>query len=105
MTRRRWASLGLVSLAMGLAARPASAQLATAGGHDGGSLATGGFSGLTNSGGYSAAVPLDLPPARGGLSIPVQIIYTERGVGAAGLGWDVPLSFIRRDTTFAHRRP
>src|SRR5262249_1494379 len=25
--------------------------------------------------------------------------------GAAGLGWDVPLSFIRRDLTIAHRRP
>src|SRR5215470_6370078 len=105
MTQRRWVSLGLASLAMSLASRPASAQLATAGGQDGGGLATSGFAGFSNSGGYSASVPLDLPPARGGLSIPVQIVYTERGVGAAGQGWDVPLSFIRRDNTFAHRRP
>src|SRR5712675_1832230 len=99
MTRRRWAPLALTSLAISLAANPASAQLATGGGQDGGSLAAGGFAGLTNSGGYSTSVPLDLPPARGGLSIPVQIVYGERGLGAAGLGWDVPLSFIRRDNT------
>src|SRR6185436_18062519 len=63
MTRRRWASLGFVSLAISLATAPASAQLATGGGADGGSLAATGFSGLSNSGGYSASVPLDLPPA------------------------------------------
>ena len=60
---------------------------------------------MNSSGGYGASVPLDLPPARGGLPIPLHISYGEHGVGAAGLGWDVPLSFIRRDTTFARHRP
>ncbi|HMG22977.1 MAG TPA: hypothetical protein VK607_16695, partial [Kofleriaceae bacterium] len=60
---------------------------------------------MNSSGGYQASVPLDLPGARGGLPVPVRIVYTERGVGAAGLGWDVPLSYVRRDTTFARRRP
>ncbi|HET6195003.1 MAG TPA: hypothetical protein VFE12_04585, partial [Acetobacteraceae bacterium] len=67
--------------------------------------AGGGFAGANSSGGYSASVPLDLPPARGGLPVPVQIRYSERGVGAAGRGWDVPLSYIRRDTTIVRRRP
>src|SRR5262245_39037341 len=65
-----------------------------------------GFSGSVNSsGGYGAAVAIDLPASRGGLPIPVEIVYRERGVGAAGLGWDVPLSYIYRDRTIAHRRP
>jgi len=37
--------------------------------------------------------------------VPVQITYSERGVGAAGRGWDVPLSYIRDDTTVIRRRP
>jgi hypothetical protein len=57
------------------------------------------------AGGYAAAVPLDLPAARGGLPVPLQIVSGGRGVGAAGLGWDVPLSYVRRDTSVAHRRP
>jgi RHS repeat-associated protein len=39
------------------------------------------------------------------MPIPVQLSYQERGVGAAGLGWDVPLSYIRRDRTITRRRP
>ena len=57
------------------------------------------------SGGYVTSVPLDLPAARGGLPVPLQLSSGARGVGAAGLGWDVPLSFVRRDTSFAGRRP
>jgi hypothetical protein len=60
---------------------------------------------VNSSGGYHASVPLDLPGARGGLPVPVQIVYGEHGFGAAGLGWDVPLSYIHDDTTFAKRRP
>src|SRR5262245_2207795 len=30
---------------------------------------------------------------------------TAPRVGAAGLGWDVPLSYVRRTTSIAHRRP
>jgi hypothetical protein len=39
------------------------------------------------------------------MPVPAKIIYTEHGFGAAGLGWDVPLSYIRRNTSVAHRRP
>ena len=96
--------LGLVVL---LAPWPTTAQLAPTGGHYAGRPSdTGYVSGMVNvTGGFAASVPLDLQPARGGLPVPVQITYGARGVGAAGLGWDVPLSYVRRDTSFARRRP
>jgi hypothetical protein len=106
MTWRCWASLSCIALATTLAPKPAAAQLAPLGGHYAGRPSDTGFMGEVNSsGGYQASVPLDLPAARGGLPIPLQIRYGERGVGAAGAGWDVPLSYIRRDTTIARRRP
>jgi hypothetical protein len=106
MTWRRWASFSFFALAASLPARPAAAQLAPTGGHYAGRASDTGFAGAVNSsGGYGASVPLDLPAARGGLPVPLHIVYGEHGVGAAGQGQDVPLSFIRRDTTFAHRRP
>src|SRR5262245_30552087 len=106
MMWRRWLSLTALFLTASLTARPAAAQLAPTGAHYANQAADTGFAGDVNaSGGYGAQVPLDLPAARGGLPVPVQITYGERGVGAAGLGWDVPLSYIRRDRTFAHRRP
>jgi RHS repeat-associated protein len=37
--------------------------------------------------------------------MPLQISYGARGVGAAGLGWDVPLSYIQDYRSYAHRRP
>ena len=66
---------------------------------------TGFVGGVSGGGGYGTSVPLDLPGARGGLKVPVQVVYGGRRFGAAGLGWDVPLSFIRRDVRVAHRRP
>jgi hypothetical protein len=57
------------------------------------------------SGGYVVSVPLDLPAARGGLPVPLQITSGVRGVGAAGLGWEVPLSYVRRNMSMAGRRP
>src|SRR5262245_26753886 len=83
------------------------AQLAPTGDHYAGRSSDTGFEpGAVNaSGGYTASVPLDLPAARGSLPIPLQITSGARGVGAAGLGWDIPLSYVRRDITFQHRRP
>src|SRR5262245_37502365 len=104
MTLKCWQSVAIVSIAASLVARPAAAQLAPTGGHYPSSAPESG-GGVNASGGYSASIPLDFPGARGGLPVPVAIVYGERGVGAAGLGWDVPLSYIRRDLTFAHRRP
>ena len=85
---------------------PAAAQLAPTGGHYAARASDTGFEGAVNSqGGYDASVPLDLPEARGGLPVPLHISYGGNKVGAAGLGWDVALSYIFVDTTIAHRRP
>jgi hypothetical protein len=76
------------------------------GGHYAARASDTGFAGAVNSsGGYGASVPLDLPPVRGGLPLPLRVVSGGNQVGAAGLGWEVPLSFIRRDLTIAHRRP
>src|SRR5678816_425678 len=100
MTWRRWLSLGCIALGAVVTPQRADAQLSLPPAGPSG----GGFAGA-NSGGYGASVPLDFPAARGGLPVPVQITYSEHGVGAAGRGWDVPLSYIRRDNTVIRRRP
>jgi RHS repeat-associated protein len=84
----------------------AHAQITPTGDHYAARPTDTGFSGIvSSSGGYSTSVPLDLPKARGELPIPLQIVYEGSHVGAAGVGWDVPLSYIFRDRTIAHRRP
>ena len=106
MEWRRLLTCAVVSLASSLYVPPAAAQLAPTGAHYAAQASDTGFAGSVNSsGGYGASVALDLPAARGGLPIPVEIVYSDRGVGAAGLGWNVPLSYIYRDRTIAHRRP
>lgn len=106
MQWRRSIALCSFVLASALAATPSLAQLAPTGAHYGGrSSDTGHGGGVNSSGGYAASIPLDLPGARGGMLVPVQIVYGEHRVGAAGLGWDVPLSFVRREATFAYSRP
>src|SRR5579859_7778119 len=101
MTLRRCLSLGCVALGALLAPLSASAQLLQPSAGPSG----GGFAGVNASGAYGTSVPLDLPDAHGGLPVPVQISYSESGVGAAGRGWDVPLSYIRQDSTLVYRRP
>ena len=108
---RRMLSLSRLCIVFGLVASmwpgPVTAQLAPTGGHYAGRACdTGHQPGIVNaSGGYGASVPLELPAARGGLPVPLHISFGARGVGAAGLGWDVPLSYVRRDLSFAGRRP
>ncbi|NVJ19648.1 hypothetical protein HUW62_00135 [Myxococcus sp. AM011] len=84
-----------------------AAQLAPTGGHYAGRASdTGAEPGMVNlTGGYVASVPLDLPVARGGMPVPLAIRSGAQGTGAAGVGWDIPLSYIRRDTGYAHRKP
>src|SRR5262249_5519290 len=102
---RLLAAVGVV-LAAPLLSSVARAQMAPTGDHYAARASDTGFSGAVNSsGGYGASVPLALPPAQGGLPVPLSIVFGGHRVGAAGLGWDVPLSFIHRNTTIAHRRP
>ena len=98
-------ALGLLCVSM--VPRETAAQLAPTGEHYAGRPSDTGYGGtiVNATGTFAAAIPLDLPPARGGLPIPLQITYGGRGVGAAGLGWDLPLSYIQQDRTLAHRRP
>jgi RHS repeat-associated protein len=94
--------LALVAMPTGLA----WSQAAPSGSHGASKTTDTGFAGQVNStGGFNAAVPLDLPPAKRGLPVPVSVVYGGRAVGAAGLGWDVPISYILRDTSYAHRLP
>jgi len=92
---------------MGAIVAPAYAQLAPTGEHYAGRSTDTGYGGtfVGATGTFAASIPLELPPARGGLPIPLQIAHGTHGVGAAGLGWDVPLSYITRERSFAHRRP
>lgn len=85
----------------------AASQEAPTGDHYGGRPSDTGFQpdSVSAAGNLAASVPLDLPPARGGLPVPLQVVFTGRGVGAAGLGWDIPLSYVRQNTTFQRRRP
>lgn len=100
------AAVALVTAAtLSVCATPARAQLPPTGGHYGARASDTGHASTTSSGGYSASVPFDLPRPRGELPVPFGVSYSGRGVGAAGLGWDVPLSYIRRTQSLAHRRP
>lgn len=100
------AALRLVGFVVALTAGTANAQLApVAGAHYAVNSGTGFQSSTNSSGGYSTSVPMDLPAARDGLPVPVQVSYGEKQIGAAGMGWDVPLSFISRNNTTAYSRP
>ena len=102
---RSFAAVMSLSLSAPPLTSVAMAQMAPVGGdHYAARGSDTGFAGAVNSsGGYGASVALDLPPVRGGLPLPLSVVYGEHRFGAAGLGWDVPLSFIRRDVTIAHR--
>lgn len=101
-TRFGWLAF-LVGLA--IAPRIGEAQLAPMGTHYAGRPSDTGFTGPNESGGYSATVPLELPTARGDLPIPLAIVSGPARYGAAGVGWDIPLSYVYIDTSLVHRRP
>jgi hypothetical protein len=48
---------------------------------------------------------LDLPKERHGLPIPVSVAGSGTRMGAAGRGWDVPLSYVSKNTSLAYTRP
>ena len=92
-----------IAVAVPLLPETASAQLAPlVGAHyaENSSHPSGGASGY-----YGTSVPLDLPAVRGNLPIPLQVVYGGRNIGAAGMGWDVPMSYVFRSASIAHQRP
>jgi RHS repeat-associated protein len=97
---------GFVSLFVLLASLPTLAQFApVAGTHYAGRASDTGFADVNSTGGYSTSVPLDLPAVRGGLPVPLHVVYGGHNVGAAGMSWDVPLTYIFVSENIAHRRP
>jgi hypothetical protein len=62
---------------------------------------------ITPTGGYGASIPLDLPSPRGGrIPVPLHVVYTgSTQAGAAGSGWDIPISFVRLSNDSWHRKP
>lgn len=85
----------------------AFAQLAPSGDHYAGRPSDTGFGGtiVNATGSFAASIPFDLPTSRGGVPVPLQVNYVGGAAGAAGLGWDLALSYIQQGRTFAHRRP
>ncbi len=98
------ASLVLLAVAL-LVPRSGVAQIAPTGAHYAGRPSDTGHAGPSDSGGYPGSIPLDLPASRGGLPLPRQVVSGAKGFGAAGVGWDVPLSYVLVDRSFVHRRP
>jgi RHS repeat-associated protein len=103
--RRSWPVVLATAIVI-LSPRLSTAQVAPVGGHH---LTTGPAAASTNvspSGAYSTSVPLDLPAGRGSIPIPLSIVYNGSSrVGAAGAGWEVPLSFVRRSQSTMRRKP
>lgn len=85
--------------------RHSEAQQAPTGTHYAARPSETGHSGPDPRGGFGASIPLDLPPSGSGLPLPVQIVSSGQRFGAAGVGWDVPLSYVSIDRSFARRRP
>lgn len=95
----------VAGLILGLSAQ-AFAQLAPTGDHYGGRASDTGFSGKVNAaGGYYASIPFDFAAIRGGIPNPVQIGFGGHVVGTAGVGWDLPISYVRVDDSITKRKP
>jgi RHS repeat-associated protein len=102
----RWVA-SVISVSILLLGSTARSQVAPIGAHH---TSVGGGAGqlspVSPTGGYNATVPISLPSPRGGLSLPFELRYTGTGkAGAAGIGWDVPLWYVRRSASKWHRKP
>jgi RHS repeat-associated protein len=53
-----------------------------------------------------ASLPLLLPDPHGGLPLPFAVAYTGSNlVGAAGVGWDIPIAGVTRQRNLSRRKP
>ena len=99
---------GAALVAASLASAPtARAQVSPIGAHNA-TLGPGtGVNGpVSPTGGVAASVPLSLPAARGGVPVPLSIVYSGSArVGAAGVGWTLPLSYVRLNDSTVRRKP
>jgi hypothetical protein len=61
---------------------------------------------MSGTGRASQSIPLALPPARGGIPVPLSIVYDGgTRLGELGVGWSIPFSYVEKPTTLAHTRP
>jgi hypothetical protein len=61
---------------------------------------------VSSMGALLQTVDLDLPAARGSLPIPLAIVYDgSRNIGAAGVGWEIPFSYVETTTNVSSRKP
>lgn len=64
-----------------------------------------GYAAVSTHAEATEVVPIALPPTRGGLPLPFSVMNMGTRVGAAGLGWDVPLSYALVRVSSSERRP
>jgi RHS repeat-associated protein len=102
---RRTVCLAIALLLWSPSAAPA--QIAPVGAHHlNVGPAAGGGGAPTPIGTYSQSVPLELPSGRGNIPIPLAVVYTgSPSLGAAGSGWDIPLSYMRISHSTMRRKP
>ncbi len=104
----RWLISPVLIVIFILDAWDALAQYSPIGGHYAPMGNASGFGSGTVSltGSYQTTVPLDLPPPRGDLPLPLAVVYDGGNqVGEAGLGWSVPFSYVMRSDTLSRRKP
>jgi RHS repeat-associated protein len=107
--RKRGPLIGIVTFALVAAAGTALASTFATSAVD---LLTSpiGTSGLSDNvapnGGLRQAVELNLPTPRGNMQVPLSVNYTgAQQVGAAGVGWDVPLSYVEVTSNVSRHKP
>ena len=94
--------LGAACLLGLMPSQSASAQVAPVGGDHIGAYGAG----PSATGSHSETVPLALPPTRKGLPIPLRVNYSgSPRAGDAGVGWDIPLSYVHESRSISRRKP
>jgi hypothetical protein len=95
-------SVGLVLALFAMA----TAQVSPDPGHTTSGSGAGLDGAVSPTGGFAAQVPLEIPSPRGDLPVPLSVVYTGSArAGAAGQGWDIPISYVRRSTSIWRRKP
>jgi RHS repeat-associated protein len=65
-----------------------------------------GRAGVGSRGNFTASLPIVLPEPRGGLPMPFTVAWTgSASVGAGGVGWDIPIASVVRQSNLSRRKP
>jgi RHS repeat-associated protein len=58
------------------------------------------------TGNLTISLPLTLPSPRGALPLPFGVVYNgSNSIGAAGIGWDIPILGVTRQHNLSRRKP